>query len=510
MGAAAAVAGGSVIGGLISSSGAKKAANTQAAAMDRAGERVAQAAEKAKGEILDRLTPALSEYRQGIGKSMDLIKQGGADVISILQNTTGNARDILARTGADAEKIMMGSRATTTGLPRKVFENQYRQIQKLPPEQRGQALSNIDRQIKAGVPMGYTGAIEAAQLGGIQAGQQLERGFGTARQDIETGRDTAIGRLGAAQDLIDRREQTALGEFSPYAEAGQAAIEKEAALSGALGPEAQAEAQKAFIESPGQQWLREQQEKALLRSSAAIGGLGGGQVRSALQEQAMGRAATMQQQHLENLRSLAGRGQQAAGSRAGIMQDITSLKTGLLSQDAQIRQQSAAQLAQISQQLGVSQADLNMMSASQISSLAERAGINLSQLASQQGTQQALLEQGLGQQVATQTGATAADLARLQESMTTGELNTQQNISQILSNLATQKGTSLGNIAIQQGQAQAAGQQAQANIWGQTAQGLGNIAAYGITQQQKAPPPPATTPQPNVGGSAGFGSILGP
>lgn len=76
------------------------------------------------------------------------------------------------------------------------------------------------------------------------------------------------------------------------------------ALSGALGRDAEQGAIDNFLSSPGQDWLRNEQEQALLRNSAAIGGLGGGNVRTALQDQAYNRAATNMQQRFGNLSSL--------------------------------------------------------------------------------------------------------------------------------------------------------------------------------------------------------------
>jgi len=75
-------------------------------------------------------------------------------------------------------------------------------------------------------------------------------------------------------------------------------------FTGVNGPEARTQAYSEFDESAGQIWLRDQQEESLLRNAAAIGGLGGGRVRSALQEQAYGRAATNDQRYLDNINRL--------------------------------------------------------------------------------------------------------------------------------------------------------------------------------------------------------------
>ena len=63
---------------------------------------------------------------------------------------------------------------------------------------------------------------------------------------------------------------------------GLAAEQLLGAYAGATGPEAQRVAYDNFLASPGQQWLRDQGERSVLRNSAAIGGLGGGNVRKEL------------------------------------------------------------------------------------------------------------------------------------------------------------------------------------------------------------------------------------
>lgn len=97
----------------------------------------------------------------------------------------------------------------------------------------------------------------------------------------------------------------------PFQEAGVGALAAQQAMLGLSGPEAQAAAFNQLQESPGQRFLRERQEKALLRNQAAIGGLGGGNVRTALQQQAAGFAQQDLQNQFNRLRSLTGGGQNA-------------------------------------------------------------------------------------------------------------------------------------------------------------------------------------------------------
>jgi len=91
---------------------------------------------------------------------------------------------------------------------------------------------------------------------------------------------------------IQGRFETRRGGLDPFIRGGQEAFAQRQALLGLGGEEARTAALSRFTESPGQVFLRERQERALLRNASALGGLGGGNVRAALQEQAFGRAQT--------------------------------------------------------------------------------------------------------------------------------------------------------------------------------------------------------------------------
>jgi hypothetical protein len=128
----------------------------------------------------------------------------------------------------------------------------------------------------------------------------------------EGAKDAASTQAGAATSAeAEQRRQFDITQeqFAPYREAGVSALEQQQALAGLGGPEQQQAAFAAFAESPGQQFLRNQQERALLRNAAAIGGLGGGNVRTALQEQAFGRAQTDYANQFNRLGTIAGTGQ---------------------------------------------------------------------------------------------------------------------------------------------------------------------------------------------------------
>lgn len=155
---------------------------------------------------------------------------------------------------------------------------------------------------------------------GIARGD-VQRLFPEARTDIERGTEEAISALRAG---------------------GGPASDIQAALSGALGPEAQQQAFVDFQQDPGQQFLQEQGEQSVLKSQAAIGGLGGGNVRRALTRFGTGLAQQGLQQRIQNLGTLAGReetrgvnisnllagrGTQQAGQKANLATILANIAT---------------------------------------------------------------------------------------------------------------------------------------------------------------------------------------
>ena len=132
------------------------------------------------------------------------------------------------------------------------------------------------------------GAKAASQAAGIQAG--------AAREGIEEQR---------------RQFDVTQTNLTPFREAGVSALEQQQALLGLSGQEAQQTAFSGLQESPGQQFLRKRTQRNLVRNASAIGGLGGGNVRSALVEQGAGFAAQDLQNQFGRLGQLAGQGQAA-------------------------------------------------------------------------------------------------------------------------------------------------------------------------------------------------------
>ena len=117
--------------------------------------------------------------------------------------------------------------------------------------------------------------------------------------------------------------------LSPFVDAGTRAIVQQQAGTGLLGPGAQAQFFQDFQDSPGQDFLRDQQERALLRNASATGQLGGGNVKTALQEQAASRAALDFNNQLNRLAAVSGTGQ-TAGINLGQLGATTASNIGNL------------------------------------------------------------------------------------------------------------------------------------------------------------------------------------
>lgn len=170
------------------------------------------------------------------------------------------------------------------------------------------------------VEIGTFGLIDDAT--GVEAGE---------RAAIEAGNiqsEAALAGVAERQRQFDVTQES----FKPFREAGIKGLSEQQALLGLSGAEAETEALSRFTESPGQAFRRERAQKNLLRNSAAIGGLGGGNVRKALTEQGAGFAAQDFDTRFNRLGQLTGTGQQAtsevarfgADTSRGVQQGIQS------------------------------------------------------------------------------------------------------------------------------------------------------------------------------------------
>lgn len=316
--------------------------------------------------------------------------------------------------------------------------------------------------------------VDIPSTGLIGAEQALLEGRGGALSAIGAGADVARGDIAGAQRAIGRQVGAGIGEagaaigagverLDPFAAGGSAAFGRQSALSGALGPEAQAEAFEGFIESPGQAFLREQGQQALLRGESAIGGLGGGRVRQELMRQGIGMAAQDFGSQFDRLGSLSAIGAGAAGQQAGLF----GQRAGI---GAQLRGQQAGLTGTLGQTAG---------------GIAERAGIAGGQAVLGTGRDIAGGRTRAGEQIAGAVSGTTSALADLAARQGIG-------VSDILA-----RGTGgLADILAGAGAAGGASREQAATI-------LANIATGAGSQRAALPGLPSL--QPKTGALAGIG-----
>lgn len=264
-----------------------------------------------------------------------------------------------------------------------------------------------------------------------------------SEQAIRQGLGGQLGLLsqgvGSAQGEIDIATGQAVGTINPFVQGGADASRMQADLSGANGPQAQQAAFQNFQNSPGQQFAVEQGEQAIIRNQAAIGGLGGGNVRRELNRQGIGHAQQNFQQQFQNLGSIAGRGQQAAGLQAGI------------------QERGGVNLSNLALQGGVLPAQAVGNAAGQLSQGRFITGQQIAQAAGGTAAGQANLQNQLGAGLASQFGQGSTNLANLTSQTGAQSAQLQQNIATILANIGTGAGSQAAGFTNAAAQFDAAG-----------------------------------------------------
>lgn len=182
------------------------------------------------------------------------------------------------------------------------------------------------------------------------------------------GRAADVQAQASREGVAEQRRQFDITQeqFAPFREAGLGALSQQQAMLGLSGEEAQQQAMAGLQESPAQQFLRGRAERSLLRNQAAIGGLGGGNIRTALQQQGVGFAQQDIQNQFNRLSALTGAGQTATtnvaqlgaktaqGIAGGLQQAGAAQASGILGQQ-QARGQFMGQLANLGVGAGIGQ-----------------------------------------------------------------------------------------------------------------------------------------------------------
>lgn len=271
---------------------------------------------------------------------------------------------------------------------------------------------------------------------------------------------------GQVGDIFAQGAQGAQG-IQPFVAPGQQANQLQAAQSGALGPEAQAQAFAQFQESPGQQFLREQIIRGIEGNASATGGLGSGNVKQEL------------------VRQIAGITQQDFGAQFGRLGDVATRGLSGATSLGGLAAQRAASEGGIQAGLGQSAANTAFQASRDAAQAQFQAGRDIAGGIS--GTTSSLAnlinQQGAGTTDILGTGAT--NINNLIQLAQQGDANAAEQLSTLLANLGSQSASSFAGQPIIPG--------ATTNTLGQ----LGQIASGvgGVLSQQGGTPAPVTESQ---------------
>ena len=177
-----------------------------------------------------------------------------------------------------------------------------------------------------------------------------------------------IGLLGSEQAL-----QSGLQGGLQALDIGSQGLERQAALAGLRGNQAQGQAFQSFQDSPGQQFLRDQGQRSVLAGASATGGLGGGNVQRELAKFGTGLAA-------QDFNNQFQRGQQVIGAQQGPASQAANFafntggalsqgRTGAAQQIAGNQANTTSALANLINQQGAGASDIIGGSTSNIANL---------------------------------------------------------------------------------------------------------------------------------------------
>ena len=293
-------------------------------------------------------------------------------------------------------------------------------------------------------PTGLIGSENALTSSADNALRVLRSGRNTGLAELRAGAGAGAGAIQAAgQQGIGFLDQAA-GGFDPFASQGTDAGGIQAALSGAMGVQAQQQALANL--KPVSDFLTERGELALTRNASALGGVGGGNVRRELVRFGQGLAGESAQQQFNNLGTVANRGLTA-------LRDVGNIR----GQQANVALRAGEGAGNILNQAGQQQAALRASSAanianvfggtgSQIAQGRQRTGEQIAQ--SIGGTSSALadLVNQQGQQAGGQIGAAQSNLANLLSGAGQSQAAGQGQLATLLANLATQQGSTVAGL----------------------------------------------------------------
>jgi len=315
-------------------------------------------------------------------------------------------------------------------------------------------------------------------------------GLKPAVDTLNRGAAEATNRIGQTSQKVTDLYNQGTSYIAPYMSPGESANNLQAALSGAMGPEAQQQAFAQYQQSPGVKFAQGEAERALTRNAAATGGLGGGNVLRDLTQLAAGTFMQDFGNQYSRLGEIANRGYGAATTGAGMQGQQAGIQSSLGQFAANIPMNTAGAQSGIQFQAGRDVGSAIQGTTSALSSLINQQGAGMTDI----------------------TGNATTNLNSLYQNAMSGDATAKEQLAAMLGNLSTGSASMVGNQPIIQGQ-----QTNYLGQLGQVASGLGGLYA-GMNSGDNPTTQPTTYRMPAAtqeffglvpGGSARFSSGLG-
>lgn len=180
-----------------------------------------------------------------------------------------------------------------------------------------------------------------------QIRQPISQGLNTAQSTLSGAVSGVSGPVGFSSGMGQVNQMIGQGvdAIQGYTGFGEDAAQRQAALSGALGPEAQAQAMAAYQNSPYVDQARLNAEQAIMRNAAVTGSLGGGRTLDQLYQNAAGMFMNDYQNQFNNLGQVTNTGLTAAGQIGNLRANQAGIAGQLQQSDiaSKTQQQIAAQ-----------------------------------------------------------------------------------------------------------------------------------------------------------------------
>lgn len=229
-----------------------------------------------------------------------------------------------------------------------------------------------------------------------------------------------IGRTGIdVNNILSGGYQNANQQLSPYASSGVQANYLQAALSGAMGNQAQSQAMSNYQTSPFYDEARAQAEKAITQNAAAGGNLASGNTLDQLYQNASGMFLNDYNNRFSQLGQVSDRGYNASIGLAGIVSDLSR-------QGASIRSDLGQMAAGIPIGAGSQAADYRMQAGRDIAGATANTTSALANLINQQGS-------GISDMV----GNYSNNIQALMQQATQGDAGAKEQLATILANIST-------------------------------------------------------------------------